>query len=167
MRPKEACVFSAFTFWVRTILDTFLSLSLQRFLPTTERNAGVPKCSDCVTGVVRPDVVFFGESLPQRFWDLSGRDFAECDLLLVTAVICLLSLPWKFLFVGCYKMACNLFPCKRISIVTFYFCILRYLGLLWQSPHLTHLWGNPDPVFRVSTSIRPARELQGALCHGF
>ena len=48
-----------------------------------ERNDGVPKCSDCVTGVVRPDVVFFGENLSKRFWDLSAKDFDDCDLLMV------------------------------------------------------------------------------------
>ena len=32
-----------------------------------ETNGGVPKCSDC-GGVVRPDVVLFGEALPERFW---------------------------------------------------------------------------------------------------
>ena len=50
----------------------------------SERNEGVPKCGDCLTGVVRPDVVFFGENLPSRFWELSSKDFEECDLLMVT-----------------------------------------------------------------------------------
>ena len=50
----------------------------------SERNDGVPKCGDCLTGVVRPDVVFFGENLPSRFWELSSKDFEECDLLMVT-----------------------------------------------------------------------------------
>jgi len=47
-----------------------------------EKNEGVPKCVDC-QGVVRPDVVLFGEGLPSRFWDNISSDFQSCDLLLV------------------------------------------------------------------------------------
>ncbi|KAJ5066312.1 nad-dependent protein deacetylase sirtuin-2 [Anaeramoeba ignava] len=42
----------------------------------------LPKCSKC-GGLVKPDIVFFGESLPKRFWELSSPDFKEADLLLV------------------------------------------------------------------------------------
>ena len=34
-------------------------------------------------GVVRPDVVLFGEQLPDRFFSLASQDFPACDLLLV------------------------------------------------------------------------------------
>jgi len=34
-------------------------------------------------GLVKPDIVFFGEQLPSRFIQCLQRDFAECDLLLV------------------------------------------------------------------------------------
>jgi len=47
-----------------------------------ETNDGVPKCSKC-SGVVRPDVVLFGEMLPSRFWTNIDSDFRDCDLLLV------------------------------------------------------------------------------------
>jgi len=33
--------------------------------------------------LVKPDIVFFGEELPQRFRDLVEEDFPKCDLLLV------------------------------------------------------------------------------------
>lgn len=32
---------------------------------------------------MKPDIVFFGEDLPQRFKDLMEQDFKECDLLIV------------------------------------------------------------------------------------
>ena len=32
---------------------------------------------------MKPDIVFFGEDLPQRFHSLQLRDFSKCDLLLV------------------------------------------------------------------------------------
>ena len=33
--------------------------------------------------MVRPDVVLFGEALPDRFWRNIDSDFQQCDLLLV------------------------------------------------------------------------------------
>jgi len=34
-------------------------------------------------GLVKPKIVFFGENLPRRFFDLHQKDLADCDLLLV------------------------------------------------------------------------------------
>ncbi|BFZ07182.1 hypothetical protein BsWGS_10221 [Bradybaena similaris] len=44
----------------------------------------VPRCTEegC-SGVVKPDITFFGEALPRRFADLVTKDFAKCDLLIV------------------------------------------------------------------------------------
>jgi NAD-dependent deacetylase sirtuin 2 len=42
----------------------------------------VPRCDNC-GGLVKPDIVFFGEGLPDRFFDKLGVDFPKCDLLLV------------------------------------------------------------------------------------
>jgi NAD-dependent SIR2 family protein deacetylase/ankyrin repeat protein len=41
-----------------------------------------PRCSAC-GALLRPDVVFFGEPLPQSFTALSGEDMSRCDLLIV------------------------------------------------------------------------------------
>uniref|UniRef100_A0A182J105 Deacetylase sirtuin-type domain-containing protein n=1 Tax=Anopheles atroparvus TaxID=41427 RepID=A0A182J105_ANOAO len=41
----------------------------------------VPTCP--CGGVIKPDIVFFGEGLPERFHMLPHRDFAECDLLII------------------------------------------------------------------------------------
>jgi NAD-dependent deacetylase sirtuin 2 len=43
----------------------------------------VPRCPQCGNGVVKPDIVFFGESLPKRYFDLSETDLRKADLLLV------------------------------------------------------------------------------------
>ena len=37
----------------------------------------------CTQGLVKPDIVFFGEDLPQRFHSLRLRDFSHCDLLII------------------------------------------------------------------------------------
>lgn len=57
-------------------------LKHQIFHPKSED--GVPRCesTDC-GGVVRPDVVFFGEALPKVFWSRASEDFPACDLLLI------------------------------------------------------------------------------------
>jgi NAD+-dependent protein deacetylase sirtuin 1 len=45
----------------------------------------VPMCKSCgaENGIVKPDIVFFGESLPRRFHDLIKADENEADLVLV------------------------------------------------------------------------------------
>lgn len=44
----------------------------------------VPMCEkkDC-KGVVKPDIVFFGETLPEKFYRLIEKDFKKCDLLII------------------------------------------------------------------------------------
>lgn len=43
----------------------------------------IPMCPHCGDGIIKPDIVFFGESLPERFFKLSEEDFPKCDLLIV------------------------------------------------------------------------------------
>ncbi|XP_048357091.1 NAD-dependent protein deacetylase sirtuin-2 isoform X2 [Sphaerodactylus townsendi] len=42
----------------------------------------IPKCEKCQS-VVKPDIVFFGESLPSRFFSLTQSDFRNVDLLII------------------------------------------------------------------------------------
>jgi NAD-dependent deacetylase sirtuin 2 len=42
----------------------------------------IPRCTSC-KGPVKPDIVFFGEELPERFYRLAQEDFKQCDLLIV------------------------------------------------------------------------------------
>lgn len=43
-----------------------------------------PMCTKCdKNGVIKPDIVFFGENLPEKFYVLPHQDFKECDLLLI------------------------------------------------------------------------------------
>eukprot|EP00931_Biecheleriopsis_adriatica_P054444 TRINITY_DN32038_c0_g1_i1.p1 TRINITY_DN32038_c0_g1~~TRINITY_DN32038_c0_g1_i1.p1 ORF type:complete len:1263 (-),score=281.51 TRINITY_DN32038_c0_g1_i1:128-3916(-) len=41
-----------------------------------------PRCRSCKS-LIRPDIVFFGEDLPQRFRDLAMQDLRQADLVLV------------------------------------------------------------------------------------
>ncbi|KAJ2890031.1 NAD-dependent protein deacetylase sirtuin-2 [Coemansia aciculifera] len=42
----------------------------------------IPRCGVC-DSLVKPDITFFGEGLPSRFFELLSEDFAKCDLLIV------------------------------------------------------------------------------------
>ncbi|KAG0376681.1 NAD-dependent protein deacetylase sirtuin-2 [Mortierella sp. AD032] len=42
----------------------------------------IPYCKRC-SGLVKPNITFFGESLPRRFLTQVDKDFKECDLLIV------------------------------------------------------------------------------------
>ena len=42
----------------------------------------VPKCEKCES-VIKPDLVFFGESLPEKFGLNLNSDFKKCDLLII------------------------------------------------------------------------------------
>jgi NAD-dependent deacetylase sirtuin 2 len=42
----------------------------------------VPTCTKC-NGIVKPDIVFFGENLPEKFYTLPNQDFKQCDLLII------------------------------------------------------------------------------------
>ncbi|CAL8372228.1 NAD-dependent protein deacetylase sirtuin-2 [Gadus morhua] len=42
----------------------------------------IPKCDKC-SSLVKPDIVFFGESLPVRFFTSMKMDFPQCDLLII------------------------------------------------------------------------------------
>lgn len=42
----------------------------------------VPTCEKC-NAVVKPDIVFFGENLPEKFYVAPDKDFKKCDLLII------------------------------------------------------------------------------------
>ena len=42
----------------------------------------IPKCTNC-NSTIKPDIIFFGERLPHRFFELIESDFAQCDLLVI------------------------------------------------------------------------------------
>lgn len=42
----------------------------------------VPTCAQC-NSLVKPDIVFFGENLPEKFYTLPMKDLRDCDLLII------------------------------------------------------------------------------------
>ncbi|XP_018324325.1 NAD-dependent protein deacetylase sirtuin-2 isoform X2 [Agrilus planipennis] len=45
-------------------------------------NDEIPICTAC-PGIVKPDIVFFGENLPDKFHHCIQKDFKQCDLLII------------------------------------------------------------------------------------
>ncbi|EDV29569.1 uncharacterized protein TRIADDRAFT_52084 [Trichoplax adhaerens] len=52
------------------------------FIKSAIMNKIIPKCDRC-SGIIKPDIVFFGENLPKRFYKLYKKDIAGCDLVIV------------------------------------------------------------------------------------
>ncbi|XP_072385939.1 NAD-dependent protein deacetylase Sirt2-like isoform X1 [Diabrotica undecimpunctata] len=42
----------------------------------------IPSCEKC-SGVVKPDIIFFGEVLPSKFYNGIRTDYSKCDLLII------------------------------------------------------------------------------------
>lgn len=55
----------------------------QAIIVGEEGEEGWAAMRDKYGGLCKPDIVFFGESLPDRFWLHMKQDFPKCDLLLV------------------------------------------------------------------------------------
>lgn len=47
-----------------------------------EREDNIARCVDC-NSYVKPDIIFYGEMLPDRFYTLIETDFRQCDLLII------------------------------------------------------------------------------------
>ncbi len=68
----------------------------------------IPKCTACGS-TSKPDIVFFGEELPERFIKCSKADFPKCDLLIVSGTS-LLVMPFAGLINRVPK------TCRRVVI---------------------------------------------------
>ncbi|XP_016845338.1 NAD-dependent protein deacetylase sirtuin-2 [Nasonia vitripennis] len=80
--PEEKLVEAHGTFHSGRCLDCQASFDLP-WMKEKIKKATVPKCEECSEGVVKPDIVFFGEMLPDRFHRLIDQDFPEAELLII------------------------------------------------------------------------------------
>lgn len=69
------------TFYTNHCLDCTKEYSME-WVKKEIFDERVPTCEDC-NGIVKPDIVFFGENLPEKFYVLPNRDFKQCDLLII------------------------------------------------------------------------------------
>nr|XP_037275123.1 NAD-dependent protein deacetylase sirtuin-2-like [Rhipicephalus microplus] len=80
--PAEAIVEAHGTFHTSHCLSCNCEYSLDWLRAEPARPNNLPQLAHCQI-LFRADIVFFGERLPDRFFDLSEEDFARCDLLLI------------------------------------------------------------------------------------
>lgn len=73
----------------------------------------IPRCPNC-GGVLKPDVVLFGEQLPQKAWNAAQRETRACDLMLVAGssleVLPVAGLPMQALDRGAHLVIVNHSP---------------------------------------------------------
>lgn len=80
--PPEKLVEAHGTFHTGRCLECRAPYTLQ-WMKEQIMKGTIPKCEECNEGVVKPDIVFFGEMLPERFHHYADRDFEQADLLII------------------------------------------------------------------------------------
>lgn len=79
--PHEALVEAHGTFFTNHCVDCRKDYTMEWVKEEIFADR-VPTCQKC-NGIVKPDIVFFGEDLPLRFHTLPQKDFKKCDLLII------------------------------------------------------------------------------------
>ena len=91
----------------------FQQVGSQGFLEPFIEKGEIPRCPKC-NGVLKPDVILFGEQLPQRAWMEAQREARQCDLMLVAGssleVLPVASLPMQALDRGAHLIILNNTP---------------------------------------------------------
>ncbi|KAI8479974.1 NAD-dependent protein deacetylase sirtuin-2 [Branchiostoma belcheri] len=80
--PAGAMVEAHGTFYTAHCLGECRKEYTQEWVKEKVFNDEVPRCPEC-DGVVKPDIVFFGEAMPAKFFPSVLADFPRCDLLIV------------------------------------------------------------------------------------
>ncbi|MGB7876252.1 MAG: NAD-dependent deacylase [Anaerolineales bacterium] len=69
---------------LRTLSCTqcFQQAEAEQYLEAFVKEGELPRCPEC-NGLMKPDVILFGEQLPQRAWYDAQSECRKCDLILV------------------------------------------------------------------------------------
>ncbi len=100
---------------LRTLSCTqcFHQVDAEPFLPSFVRDGIIPHCADC-GAVLKPDVILFGEQLPQKAWHQARRAARQADLMLVIGssleVLPVAGLPMQTLDRGGHLIIINQTP---------------------------------------------------------
>lgn len=85
----------------------------ESYLTTFVENGEIPHCPEC-DQTLKPDVILFGEQLPQAAWYKAQRDARQCDLMLVAGssleVLPVAGLPMQALDRGAHLIILNNMP---------------------------------------------------------
>ena len=85
----------------------------QQYVAPFVENGEIPHCPNC-SQILKPDVILFGEQLPQTAWFKAQRDARQCDLMLVAGssleVLPVAGLPMQALDRGAHLIIINNSP---------------------------------------------------------
>ena len=83
------------------------------FLEPYIETGNIPQCLSC-NGILKPDVILFGEQLPQEAWHRAQRAARQCDLMIVAGssleVLPVAGLPMQALDRGAHLIIINNTP---------------------------------------------------------
>lgn len=93
--------------------ECFKQVESEPFLLSYIEDGKIPRCLNC-NGILKPDVILFGEQLPQSAWMEAQRAARQCDLMLVAGssleVLPVAGLPMQALDHGAHLIIINNTP---------------------------------------------------------
>lgn len=93
--------------------NCFKQFEASPFLPPYVETGKIPQCSNC-NGILKPDVILFGEQLPQSAWYEAQHAVRQCDLMVVAGssleVLPVARLPMQALDRGAHLIIINNTP---------------------------------------------------------
>ena len=101
------------TLQTMTCTQCYHKVETEDYLPRLVSNGVLPLCPDCGR-VLKPDVILFGEQLPQDAWQKAQREARRCDLMMVAGssleVLPVAGLPMQALDRGAHLIIINNSP---------------------------------------------------------
>jgi len=97
---------------LRTLSCTqcFQQAEAKKYLKSFIEEGELPRCPVC-NGLLKPDVILFGEQLPQQAWYAAQRESRQCDLMLVAGssleVLPVAGLPMQAIDRGAHLVILN------------------------------------------------------------
>jgi len=101
------------TFQTMSCTQCFAQISSNGFIEPYIRDGQIPHCPQC-GGILKPDVILYGEQLPVRSWYEAQAACRNCDLILVAGssleVLPVAGLPLQALDRGAHLIIANHMP---------------------------------------------------------
>ncbi len=96
-----------------TCTQCYHQVQASAYIADFVKNGNLPACPKC-TALLKPDVILFGEQLPQSAWFAAQREARSCDLMLVVGssleVLPVAGLPMQALDRGAHLIIINNAP---------------------------------------------------------
>lgn len=101
------------TFETMTCVACYAKVSSQPFIPPYLDQGIIPRCPEC-NGILKPDVILFGEQMPYQPWQQAQKASRHCDLMIVAGssleVLPVAQLPMQAVERGAHLIIINHTP---------------------------------------------------------